>query len=207
MPCQTRTVVTISCALVRGSASSKRGCPDNDFSTGKNSTTCSSHKGLGFHDSRSRRWEIYSLQLEQCVRISSFEEQFSTVNEKIADILQEQEDWKGAVELLLRIPLTSSQCNISEEYKSKMLVRITMLYLEDDDEVNTEIYVGRSLVIIGKSEFKNLELKFHHQACLARIYDAKCKIMGEQAVGQTNWTKPWTYCTRTSAQRKLQHLI
>jgi hypothetical protein len=73
-----------------------------------------------------------------------------------------------------------------------MLVRITVLYLEVDDEVNTEIYVGRSLVIIGKSEFKNLELKFHHQACLARIYDAKCKIMGEQAVGQTNWTKPWT---------------
>jgi len=140
-------------------------------------------------------------------RLSSFEEQFSAVSEKMADILQEEEDWKGAAELLSRIPLTSSQRNISEEYKAKMFVRIAMLYLEDDDEVNAEIYVGRSHAIIGKSEFKNLEVKFQHQACRARIYDAKRKfqdatrhyyelsqvgkatviaIMGEQAAGQTN---------------------
>ena len=74
-------------------------------------------------------------------RISSFEEQFSTVSEKIADILQGEEDWKGAAEVLSRIPLTSSQRNISDEYKAKMYVRIAMLYLEDEDEVAAEAFV------------------------------------------------------------------
>ena len=109
-------------------------------------------------------------------RLSSFEEQFSTVSEQMADILQAEEDWKGAAELLSRIPLTSSQRNISEEYKAKMYVRIAMLYLEDEDETNAEVFVGRSHVIIGMSEFKNLEVKFQHQACRARIYDAKRKF-------------------------------
>jgi len=141
------------------------------------------------------------------VRLSSFEEQFSAVSEKMADILQGEEDWKGAAELLSRIPLTSSQRHIEDEYKAKMYVRIAMLYLEDDDETNADTFVGRSHVIIGKSEFTNLEVKFQHQACRARIYDAKRKfqdaarhyyelsqvgkatvmaIMGEEAASQAN---------------------
>lgn len=140
-------------------------------------------------------------------RLSSFEEQFSAVSEKMADILQGEEDWKGAAELLSRIPLTSSQRNIPDDYKAKMYVRIAMLYLEDDDEVAAETFVGRSHVIIGKSEFQNAEVKFQHQACRARIYDAKRKfqdaarhyyelsqvgkatviaIMGEAAASQDN---------------------
>jgi COP9 signalosome complex subunit 4 len=109
-------------------------------------------------------------------RISSFEEQFSTVSEKIADILQGEEDWKGAAEVLSRIPLTSSQRNISDEYKAKMYVRIAMLYLEDEDEVAAEAFVQRSHAIVGASEFNNLEVKFQHQACRARIFDAKRKF-------------------------------
>eukprot|EP00802_Teleaulax_amphioxeia_P000828 Tamp_00829.p2 GENE.Tamp_00829~~Tamp_00829.p2 ORF type:complete len:507 (+),score=154.75 Tamp_00829:4344-5864(+) len=162
--------------------------------------------GVGL--SRAQVKELGNLCLTKLrARLSSFEEQFSAVSEKMADILQEEEDWKGAAELLSRIPLTSSQRNISEDYKAKMYVRIAMLYLEDDDEVNAEIYVGRSHVIIGKAEFKNLEVKFQHQACRARIYDAKRKfqdaarhyyelsqvgkatvvaIMGEEAARQAN---------------------
>jgi len=109
-------------------------------------------------------------------RLSSFEESFSTVSEKFADILQEEENWAGAANILSQIPLTSSQRNISDEYKAKMYVRIAMLYLEDDDEVSAETFVGRSHVIIGKPDFTNLEVKFQHQACRARIYDAKRKF-------------------------------
>jgi COP9 signalosome complex subunit 4 len=161
-------------------------------------------KGL----SRAQVKELGNLCLAKLrARLSSFEEQFSAVSEKMADILQDEEDWKGAAELLSRIPLTSSQRNISDEYKAKMYVRIAMLYLEDDDETNADVFVGRSHVIIGKSEFKNLEVKFQHQACRARIYDAKRKfqdaarhyyelsqvgkatimaIMGEEAARQAN---------------------
>jgi COP9 signalosome complex subunit 4 len=49
--------------------------------------------------------------------------------------IQEEEDWKGAADVLARIPLGSSQRNVSDEYKAKLYVRIAMLYLEDDDEV------------------------------------------------------------------------
>lgn len=40
---------------------------------------------------------------------------------------QEEEDWAGAAGILAQIPLTSSQRNISDEYKAKMYVRIAML--------------------------------------------------------------------------------
>mmetsp|Transcript_11464 Transcript_11464/g.16388 ORF Transcript_11464/g.16388 Transcript_11464/m.16388 type:complete len:428 (-) Transcript_11464:523-1806(-) len=162
--------------------------------------------GVGL--SRAQVKELGNLLLAKLkVRLSSFEEQFSAVSEKMADILQGEEDWKGAAELLSRIPLTSSQRHIEDEYKAKMYVRIAMLYLEDDDETNADTFVGRSHVIIGKSEFTNLEVKFQHQACRARIYDAKRKfqdaarhyyelsqvgkatvmaIMGEEAASQAN---------------------
>ncbi|KAJ1473227.1 hypothetical protein T484DRAFT_3364849 [Baffinella frigidus] len=109
-------------------------------------------------------------------RLSSFEEQFSTVSEKIADILQGEEDWKGAADVLSRIPLTSSQRTITDEYKAKMYVRIAMLYLEDEDEVSAEAFVARSHAIVGMPDFTNLEVKFQHQACRARIFDAKRKF-------------------------------
>ena len=73
-----------------------------------------------------------------------------------------------------------------------------MLYLEDDDEVSADSYVARSHSIVGKADFTNLEVeqsksdvfiddpdsdescagfdaqvKFQHQACRARIFDAK----------------------------------
>mmetsp|Transcript_64931 Transcript_64931/g.159874 ORF Transcript_64931/g.159874 Transcript_64931/m.159874 type:complete len:291 (-) Transcript_64931:12-884(-) len=109
-------------------------------------------------------------------RLSSFEEPMGTVSEKIADILQAEEDWAGAAAILAQIPLTSSQRNISDEYKAKMYVRIAMLYLEAEDEISAETFVGRSHAIIGKQDFNNLEVKFQHQACRARIYDAKRKF-------------------------------
>ncbi|EKX53209.1 hypothetical protein GUITHDRAFT_156990 [Guillardia theta CCMP2712] len=110
-------------------------------------------------------------------RLSSFEEQFSMASEHMADILQGEEDWKGAADVLSQIPLTSSQRNISDEYKAKMYVRIAMLYLEDDNEISAEAFVHRSHNIIGKPDFTNLQVKFQHQACRARIYDAKRKFL------------------------------
>ena len=99
---------------------------------------------------------------------------------------------------MARIPLGSSQRNVSDEYKAKLYVRIAMLYLEDDDEVSADSYVARSHSIVGKADFTNLEVeqsksdifiddpdsdescagfdpqvKFQHQACRARIFDAK----------------------------------
>ena len=61
--------------------------------------------------------------------------------------------------LLAQIPLSSSQRNISDEYKAKMYVRIAMLYLEAEDEVSADTFVGRSHPIVGKPDFNNLEVK------------------------------------------------
>lgn len=71
---------------------------------------------------------------------------------------QADEDWRGAADILARIPLGSSQRNVSDEYKAKLYVRIAMLYLEDDDEVSADSYVARSHSIVGKADFTNLEV-------------------------------------------------
>eukprot|EP00285_Hemiselmis_virescens_P000630 CAMPEP_0173414480 /NCGR_PEP_ID=MMETSP1356-20130122/84350_1 /TAXON_ID=77927 ORGANISM="Hemiselmis virescens, Strain PCC157" /NCGR_SAMPLE_ID=MMETSP1356 /ASSEMBLY_ACC=CAM_ASM_000847 /LENGTH=429 /DNA_ID=CAMNT_0014376663 /DNA_START=35 /DNA_END=1324 /DNA_ORIENTATION=- len=126
---------------------------------------------------QAQRRELGQLALQKLkARLSSFEEPFSIISEKMADILQGDEDWAGAASVLSQIPLTSSQRNISDDYKAKMYVRIAMLYLEADDEVNADTFVGRSHAIVGKGDFTNLEVKFQHQACRARIYDAKRKF-------------------------------
>uniref|UniRef100_A0A7S0VKD4 COP9 signalosome complex subunit 4 n=1 Tax=Hemiselmis tepida TaxID=464990 RepID=A0A7S0VKD4_9CRYP len=126
---------------------------------------------------QAQRRELGQLALQKLkARLSSFEEPFSIVSEKMADILQADEDWAGAASVLSQIPLTSSQRNISDDYKAKMYVRIAMLYLEAEDEVAADTFVGRSHALVGKSDFTNLEVKFQHQACRARIYDAKRKF-------------------------------
>ncbi len=40
-----------------------------------------------------------------------------------------------------------------------MYVRIAMLYLEAEDEISAEAFVGRSHAIIGKPDFNNLEVR------------------------------------------------
>eukprot|EP00291_Cryptomonas_curvata_P017564 CAMPEP_0172167884 /NCGR_PEP_ID=MMETSP1050-20130122/9823_1 /TAXON_ID=233186 /ORGANISM="Cryptomonas curvata, Strain CCAP979/52" /LENGTH=416 /DNA_ID=CAMNT_0012838731 /DNA_START=43 /DNA_END=1290 /DNA_ORIENTATION=+ len=124
--------------------------------------------------SRVQMKELGTIALNKLrARQSAFEEQITIISEKLADILQADEDWKGAADVLARIPLGSSQRNVSDEYKAKLYVRIAMLYLEDDDEVSADSYVARSHSIVGKADFTNLEVKFQHQACRARIFDAK----------------------------------
>jgi COP9 signalosome complex subunit 4 len=78
--------------------------------------------------------------------------------DRIPSFCQADEDWKGAADVLARIPLGSSQRNVSDEYKAKLYVRIAMLYLEDDDEVSADSYVARSHSIVGKADFTNLEV-------------------------------------------------
>jgi len=54
----------------------------------------------------------------------------------VEDVLQEQEDWQRACELLSSTHLAPSERNISDEQKIKMLVRLAELYLEDNDVSN-----------------------------------------------------------------------
>jgi hypothetical protein len=42
------------------------------------------------------------------------------VSEKYADILQGEEDWKGAADVLSRIPLTSSQVSLCPYVKREL---------------------------------------------------------------------------------------
>ena len=57
----------------------------------------------------------------------------STVLQCVGDVLQEEEDWKRAGEIISRKHLPPSERNISDEQNIKMLVRLAELYLEDND--------------------------------------------------------------------------
>jgi hypothetical protein len=46
-----------------------------------------------------------------------------------------------------------------------MYVRIAMLYLEAEDEISAEAFVGRSHAIIGKPDFNNLEVCDMNVSC------------------------------------------
>jgi hypothetical protein len=56
-----------------------------------------------------------------------------------------------------------------------MYVRIAMLYLEAEDEISAETFVGRSHAIIGKPDFSNLEVE--HLAYILSKADASTTML------------------------------
>ena len=84
---------------------------------------------------------------------------------------------------MARIPLGSSQRNVSDEYKAKLYVRIAMLYLEDDDEVSADSYVARSHSIVGKADFTNLEVSIApaHRHSQSHRRSSRCLLHSQNA--------------------------
>ncbi|RIB09653.1 PCI domain-containing protein [Gigaspora rosea] len=108
-------------------------------------------------------------------RIVSFEEQISTIREKLAEILEAEEDWLEAAKVLQGIPLDSGHRAISDEYKLKIYIKIIQLLLEEDEAVTTETYLSRAALLIPgcKDQVINLTFKLSQ----AKIFDFKRKFL------------------------------
>lgn len=98
---------------------------------------------------RDTRRQMLENALEQLQpRVLSFEEQASSVRMQLASLLEAEEDWKEAAQVLLAIPLDSGHRNVSDHFKLSIYVRIARLLLEADDPVAADVYLKRASMII-----------------------------------------------------------
>ncbi|KAI8802657.1 PCI domain-containing protein [Cladochytrium replicatum] len=104
-------------------------------------------------------------------RTVAFEDQISTVRERVAQILEDEEDWKEAARMLQGIPLDSGHRNISDDYKLRIYIRIVRLLIEDEDAIGAETYLNRSALLLPTCTDKVVHLQF--KGSQARILDYK----------------------------------
>jgi len=108
-------------------------------------------------------------------RVTSFEEQASTIREHLADVYEREEDWATAAKMLAGIPYDSGIRMLDDNYKIEKYIKIAMLYLEDEESVSAETFINRASVLITEDTSEVLRLQ--HKVCYARILDAKRKFL------------------------------
>ncbi|KND04115.1 uncharacterized protein SPPG_01554 [Spizellomyces punctatus DAOM BR117] len=104
-------------------------------------------------------------------RAVAFEEQISSVREKLAAIYEEEENWSEAAKMLQGIPLDSGHRNVSQDYKLRIYIHIVRLLLEEEDAVSAETYMNRAALLIVNSA--DSEMQIHFKSSQARILDYK----------------------------------
>jgi len=108
-------------------------------------------------------------------RVTSFEEQVSVIREALATLYEAEEDWTNAAKMLSGIPLDSGIRVLEDNYKVEKYIKISMLYLQDDESVSAETFINRASLLID--EDTPPALKLQHKVCYARILDAKRKFL------------------------------
>eukprot|EP01090_Pellita_catalonica_P000623 TRINITY_DN10429_c0_g1_i1.p1 TRINITY_DN10429_c0_g1~~TRINITY_DN10429_c0_g1_i1.p1 ORF type:complete len:388 (+),score=83.39 TRINITY_DN10429_c0_g1_i1:58-1221(+) len=114
----------------------------------------------------------YSLT-KMDARLVAFEEQDSIIRENLADVYEEEENWNEAATLLRGIQVDIAAQIFGEDYRSNIYIKIAQLYLEDEDNVNAEIFLKKASLLDRKEPM--LELRY--KVCLAKILDYKRKFI------------------------------
>ncbi|KAI9105275.1 hypothetical protein DFS34DRAFT_644089 [Phlyctochytrium arcticum] len=116
--------------------------------------------------------QVWATLLEKMEgRSVAFEEQISTVREKLAAIFEEREEWDEAAKMLQGIPLESGHRLVPEEYKLRIYIHIVRLLLEEEEAVSAEAYLNRAALLIINS--KDPEMQIHFKSSQARVLDFK----------------------------------
>jgi COP9 signalosome complex subunit 4 len=108
-------------------------------------------------------------------RIVAFEEQVSSLREKLADRYQDEEDFRMAATVLIGIPLDSGQRLLDPTYKVGIYVRIARLFLEEEDSVEAERYLNRASEIVHLAHDAALLLAY--RGAFVRILDYKRQFL------------------------------
>ncbi|KAF9510825.1 hypothetical protein BS47DRAFT_1331456 [Hydnum rufescens UP504] len=106
-----------------------------------------------------------SLEVAQ-PRGVTFEEQVTSLRNHLADLLEADEDWKEAAQVLMGINMDSNHTN---EEKLSVYIRIVRLLLEEEEAGQAETYYNRAALLIHSTSDKTLQLQF--KLCQARISD------------------------------------
>ena len=116
----------------------------------------------------------YLLSLIQ-PRAVSYEEQAAALRERLASVCEAREEWGRAARTLAGIDLDSGMRTLNPEYKLAKNIKISMLYLEDDDPINAETYIKKASALLGS--VKDTELELQYKSCYARILDSKRRFL------------------------------
>lgn len=116
----------------------------------------------------------YALEKIQ-PRAVAFEEQISTIRLNLADVYEDEEDWRESAKILIGIPLEGSGRVLDAEYKVNIYVKIAQLYLQDEESVQAEAYINRASELVHN--VKDEILKLRYKGCFARIVDFKRQFM------------------------------
>jgi len=108
-------------------------------------------------------------------RVISFEDQVGAIRQHLADIFEREQDWTKAALTLVGIPLETGQKQYSVDYKLETYLKISRLYLEDEDHVNGEMYINRAAQL--QTQTKNEELQIVYKVCQGRVLDYKRKFI------------------------------
>jgi len=108
-------------------------------------------------------------------RVISFEDQVGTIRQHLADIFEREQNWTQAALTLVGIPLETGQKQYSADYKLETYLKISRLYLEDEDHVQGEMYINRAAQL--QTQTKNEELQIVYKVCQGRVLDFKRKFI------------------------------
>merc|ERR1719189_1866589 len=89
---------------------------------------------------------LYALDVIQ-PRVISFEDQVGALRQHLASIYEKEENWRQAAETLIAIPLETGQKQYPIPYKLETYLKVARLYLEDEDELSSTIYICFTLNI------------------------------------------------------------
>ena len=115
--------------------------------------------------------KVWQLALEKLMtRSVAFEEQISLVSQMLALLLQNNQEWTMAANVLKGIPIDSGTRIVSNSFKFKIYIWIVRLYLEDEDFVSADSFLNRASMISDGLAREDL-LQLH--ACQAQSMDFK----------------------------------
>jgi len=93
----------------------------------------------------------------------------------LSEVYQAEGDWNEAAKTLASISLeTGTRCRTSQQ-KAEKYVKISELYLEDDDPVSADTFCTRAAMVMHEVNDTPLQLRF--RVCHARICDSKRKFL------------------------------
>ncbi|XP_019856749.1 PREDICTED: COP9 signalosome complex subunit 4-like isoform X1 [Amphimedon queenslandica] len=107
-------------------------------------------------------------------RIVSFEEQVTNIRLALSKIYEEDGQWSNSAEVLCGIPLESGQKIYTADFKMEVYLKITQLYLEDENHVSAEAYLNRAGLL--QAEVSKGQLHIIYKVCSAKMADFRRKF-------------------------------
>ncbi len=87
----------------------------------------------------------------------------------MANILEEEECWSEAAQVLKGIPLESGTRIVPDDFKLKIYIKIVRLYLEEEDGVSADAFLNRATLLNPQDRLMMIQL----MACQAKSLDFK----------------------------------